>query len=103
MNSERKTRVEQHAYRIWEKEGRPHGRDKEHWRQAERDLADWSDAPGSRAAPGASSVAAAPDAAVKAKRKAPVPKAAAQAKSTDATPATSTRAAKPAKATKTKA
>jgi hypothetical protein len=26
------------AYRIWENAGRPHGRDLEHWLQAEREL-----------------------------------------------------------------
>lgn len=27
------------AYEIWEKQGRPHGRDKEHWLQAAAELA----------------------------------------------------------------
>lgn len=31
--------VAKRAYQIWEKEGRPHGRDREHWKQAERELA----------------------------------------------------------------
>lgn len=26
------------AYEIWQASGRPHGRDKEHWYQAEREL-----------------------------------------------------------------
>lgn len=26
------------AYAIWEREGRPHGRDEEHWRMAEAEL-----------------------------------------------------------------
>ena len=28
------------AYEIWEQSGRPHGLDKEHWLQAERELLD---------------------------------------------------------------
>lgn len=31
--------VRERAYRIWESEGRPHGRDLDHWLQAERELA----------------------------------------------------------------
>jgi hypothetical protein len=30
--------VRERAYRIWESEGKPHGRDLEHWLQAEREL-----------------------------------------------------------------
>jgi hypothetical protein len=26
------------AYRIWERQGRPEGRDREHWEQAQREL-----------------------------------------------------------------
>ena len=26
------------SYQIWEREGRPHGRDQEHWYRAEREL-----------------------------------------------------------------
>lgn len=32
-------RIRARAYQIWEQEGRPHGRDLEHWQQAERQLA----------------------------------------------------------------
>ncbi len=28
------------AYRLWEEEGRPEGRDKAHWHQAEQDLSE---------------------------------------------------------------
>jgi hypothetical protein len=28
-------RIRARAYEIWEEEGRPHGRDREHWQQAE--------------------------------------------------------------------
>ena len=31
--------VRERAYRIWETEGKPHGRDLEHWLQAEREIA----------------------------------------------------------------
>jgi Protein of unknown function (DUF2934) len=30
--------IQQHAYAIWLEEGRIHGRDKEHWRQAELEI-----------------------------------------------------------------
>jgi len=32
-------RIRTRAYQIWEQEGRPHGRDREHWHEAERQLA----------------------------------------------------------------
>jgi hypothetical protein len=32
-------RVRQRAYEIWEREGRPEGREQEHWEQAEREIA----------------------------------------------------------------
>jgi hypothetical protein len=102
MSSERKAQIEHHAYKIWEAEGRPHGRDKEHWHRAEHDLAKSEP----KAAPsGASSVEATPDAAVNAKaKKASAPKAAkpAAAKPAAAKPKTKP-AAKPAKAPKPKA
>jgi hypothetical protein len=31
-------RIRMRAYQIWEQEGRPHGRDEDHWREAERQL-----------------------------------------------------------------
>jgi hypothetical protein len=30
--------IELRAYRIWESEGRPHGREAEHWRRAEAEI-----------------------------------------------------------------
>ncbi|SKA36369.1 DUF2934 domain-containing protein [Consotaella salsifontis] len=30
--------ISKRAYEIWEREGRPHGRDSEHWEQAAREL-----------------------------------------------------------------
>lgn len=34
-----KQAVQALSYQIWEREGRPHGRDLEHWLQAEAELA----------------------------------------------------------------
>lgn len=31
-------RVQQRAYQIWESEGRPDGREEEHWQRAEREI-----------------------------------------------------------------
>ena len=30
--------IAKRAYAIWEKQGRPHGRDQDHWRQAHEEL-----------------------------------------------------------------
>jgi DUF2934 family protein len=30
--------IARRAYALWEKEGRPHGRDRDHWSRAEREL-----------------------------------------------------------------
>lgn len=30
--------IQERSYEIWEREGRPHGRDVEHWRLAETEL-----------------------------------------------------------------
>lgn len=35
MNDEQ--RIREKAYELWEKEGRPEGKDTEHWRQASED------------------------------------------------------------------
>ena len=32
-------RIRERSYQIWEQEGRPEGRDLDHWLQAERELA----------------------------------------------------------------
>lgn len=32
--------IQRQAYEIWERDGAPHGLDKEHWAQAERELLD---------------------------------------------------------------
>jgi Protein of unknown function (DUF2934) len=39
MAQDREQRVRARAYEIWEREGRPRGRDQDHWYQAERELA----------------------------------------------------------------
>lgn len=39
LEGQRKKLVEERAYAIWEEEGRPHGRDLEHWARAEQDIA----------------------------------------------------------------
>lgn len=31
-------RIRERAYELWEREGRPHGRDSEHWKTAEKEL-----------------------------------------------------------------
>jgi len=33
-------RIRQRAYSLWERDGRPHGRQMAHWLQAERELAE---------------------------------------------------------------
>lgn len=38
MSDNRQERLQQRAYEIWESEGRPNGRDREHWEQAEREV-----------------------------------------------------------------
>jgi hypothetical protein len=39
VSTERNTLTQEHAYYIWERQGRPYGRAFEHWLQAERELA----------------------------------------------------------------
>ena len=43
---DRERKIRDRAYAIWEREGRPQGRESEHWRQAEREV---DDAPGAAA------------------------------------------------------
>ena len=40
MTGSRKTdpEIAQRAYSLWEEEGRPHGRDRDHWERAQREL-----------------------------------------------------------------
>ncbi|WP_433910624.1 DUF2934 domain-containing protein [Sphingomonas yabuuchiae] len=37
---DRETQLRQRAYGIWQSEGEPHGRDRDHWERAERELAE---------------------------------------------------------------
>ena len=39
MRSEREERIRQRAYQIWQSEGHGHGRQDDHWHQAEREIA----------------------------------------------------------------
>jgi len=70
MAGDRENRIREKAHQIWEKEGRPHGHDKRHWDEAEREL----DTDGSPAVPGGA------------------PKARGRAKATPAAPAAKTSA-----------
>jgi hypothetical protein len=38
MNLEKQTLIEQRAYALWQREGRPHGRHEEHWHRAAREV-----------------------------------------------------------------
>lgn len=40
MADEREDRVRERAYRLWEQEGRPHGRHADHWHQASQEVGD---------------------------------------------------------------
>ena len=38
MHEDRDQLIRERAYRIWERDGRPHGRDAEHWQQAASEI-----------------------------------------------------------------
>jgi hypothetical protein len=38
MDPEKERRIRERAYDIWQREGRPHGRDAEHWRRAAAEI-----------------------------------------------------------------
>lgn len=38
MTTPQQHQIAELAYRIWEQQGRPEGRDREHWEQAQREL-----------------------------------------------------------------
>jgi hypothetical protein len=38
MDNENERRIRERAYDIWQREGRPHGRDAEHWRKAAAEI-----------------------------------------------------------------
>ncbi|WP_306752948.1 DUF2934 domain-containing protein [Paracoccus actinidiae] len=44
MSEERTRRIQDRAHALWEQEGHPHGRDAQHWSQAEREIAAEDDA-----------------------------------------------------------
>jgi len=60
MNSDREHKVRERAYQIWEREGRPEGREDEHWAQAEREI-ESEGAAGSSSGDAATNVTAADD------------------------------------------
>jgi hypothetical protein len=39
MNIDLEQKIRERAYQIWEREGRAHGRDQDHWHAARRELA----------------------------------------------------------------
>ena len=45
METDRKDLIKQRAYAIWEREGRPHGKHEEHWREASEEMHGLEDAP----------------------------------------------------------
>jgi hypothetical protein len=49
LMSDKASRIQEHAYYLWEKAGRPHGQDLEHWLEAERELSEQSDTGRNRA------------------------------------------------------
>lgn len=40
MTDDRRKQISEKAYRLWEKEGQPSGRDLDHWVEAEREVSD---------------------------------------------------------------
>jgi Protein of unknown function (DUF2934) len=60
--SDRETRVRERAHQLWEQEGRPHGRDSDHWEQAAREIdAEENPVAAKKKAPRARKNASAPD------------------------------------------
>ncbi len=55
--ADREERIRQRAHEIWEMEGRPDGRDQEHWERAHREI----DAKSSEIPPGQANEARPPD------------------------------------------
>jgi hypothetical protein len=52
MEPDKEARIRERAYEIWVSEGRPHGRDAEHWQKAEAEIAAESGAAADHAAAG---------------------------------------------------
>jgi hypothetical protein len=60
MSDQHRNRVEQRAYELWEREGRPEGRHDHHWAEAERQIAaEGGDAGAGQAQPAPGDAAAA--------------------------------------------
>ncbi len=51
MSADRDARIRDHAYRLWEQEGRPHGRELDFWLTAEAQVSDAAAAPAKAKAP----------------------------------------------------
>ena len=68
--------IRERAYRIWETEGRPHGKHDEHWKKASEEVHGLEDLPGAEE----HGEAVSPAGAGRAKRAAPRPKAPADGK-----------------------
>ena len=45
MDSDKTDRISRRAYELWEAEGHPHGRHEDHWRAAEQEIDQGSEAP----------------------------------------------------------
>jgi hypothetical protein len=52
MDSDEEARIRERAYEIWAREGRPHGKDEEHWQRARAEISAESGAVADRAAAG---------------------------------------------------
>lgn len=50
MDGNSSDEIRERAYRIWDAEGRPEGKEKEHWERAERELSSEANASGSSSA-----------------------------------------------------
>jgi hypothetical protein len=63
MDWDKEARIRERAYEIWVREGRPHGRDAEHWQKAEAEITAETGAVADRAAAGSKPQSEAPGAA----------------------------------------
>lgn len=87
MEPDKEARIRERAYEIWVSEGRPHGRDAEHWQRAEAEITAESGSVADRAAAGSKPRTEAPS---------PPPVTPGAPSSSTAPPLRSRRAAKPA-------
>lgn len=56
MTEDREQRIQERAYAIWEAEGRPEGREREHWQQAQHEVTASQASPAADSSPTASPV-----------------------------------------------